>query len=79
MENARHSDEPVRESVMQKPGTPQSIPARRSNSRERHCRGGTSICPWQEQQYFSQSHLSSVMSHCMQRYLVLLTVAISEL
>jgi hypothetical protein len=38
-----------------------------------------SICPWQEQQYFSQSHLSSIMSHCMQRYLFLVVVAMGEL
>jgi hypothetical protein len=38
-----------------------------------------STCPWQEQQYFSQSHLSSVMSHCMQWYLFLVVVAMGEL
>jgi hypothetical protein len=38
-----------------------------------------STCPWQEQQYFSQSHLSSVMSHCIQRYLVFVDVAMGAL
>jgi hypothetical protein len=39
-----------------------------------------SICAWHRQQYLSQSQRSSVLSHCIQRYLLLaVLVAMGEL
>jgi hypothetical protein len=38
-----------------------------------------SICDWHKQQNFSHSHLSSVISHCMQRFLDLVGVAMIEM
>jgi hypothetical protein len=38
-----------------------------------------SICDWHMQQYFSHSHLSSGISHCMQRVLAFPGVAMATL